>query len=126
MKRVSAIASLTVLAAIALLTSCNTTQNAGSTTAPAASTKTEVAPLQLIQKIPTPGITGRIDHFTAFPKRRLLIFAALGNNSVEVVNSFQAKVIQHQGIERTAGRTLYPGIQQAFRGQRWQRCCERL
>jgi hypothetical protein len=31
----------------------------------------ELAPLQLIQKIPVPGVAGRIDHFTAFPKRRL-------------------------------------------------------
>src|SRR6266478_4168292 len=54
----------------------------------------ELAPLQLIQKIPVPGVAGRIDHFTAFPKRRLLIFAALGNNSMEIVNTFQAKVVQ--------------------------------
>ena len=51
----------------------------------------ELAPLQLIQKIPVPGVAGRIDHFTAFPKRRLLIFAALGNNSMEIVNTFEAK-----------------------------------
>jgi hypothetical protein len=50
----------------------------------------ELAPLQLIQKIPVPNVAGRIDHFTAFPKRRLLICAALGNNSMEVVNTFQA------------------------------------
>src|SRR5216684_1520745 len=54
----------------------------------------ELAPLQLIQKIPVPGVAGRIDHFTAFPKRRLLIFAALGNNSMEIVNTFQARVVQ--------------------------------
>jgi hypothetical protein len=48
----------------------------------------ELAPLQLIQKIPVPGVAGRIDHFTAFPKRRLLIFAALGNNTMEIVNTF--------------------------------------
>jgi len=45
-------------------------------------------------KIPVPGVAGRIDHFTAFPKRRLLIFAGLGNNSMEIVNTFQAKVVQ--------------------------------
>jgi len=59
----------------------------------------ELAPLQLIQKIPVPGVAGRIDHFTAFPKRRLLIFAALGNNSMEVVNTFQAKSrSERQGV----------------------------
>jgi hypothetical protein len=40
----------------------------------------EPAPLQLIQRIPVPHVSGRIDHFTAYPKRRLLIFAGLGNN----------------------------------------------
>ncbi len=30
----------------------------------------ELAPLQLIQRIPVPGVSGRIDHFTAYPKRR--------------------------------------------------------
>src|SRR5258708_20137515 len=54
----------------------------------------ELAPLQLIQKIPVPGVAGRIDHFTAFPKRRLLIFAGLGNNSMEILNTFQSNAVQ--------------------------------
>src|SRR5437879_12721899 len=56
----------------------------------------ELAPLQLIQKIPVPGVAGRIDPFTAFPKRRLLIFAALGNNSMEIINDFEGKVVQRR------------------------------
>jgi hypothetical protein len=53
----------------------------------------ELAPLQLIQRIPVPNVSGRIDHFTAYPKRRLIIFAALGNNTAEVVNTFEGKVV---------------------------------
>jgi DNA-binding beta-propeller fold protein YncE len=75
----------------------------------------ELAPLQLIQKIPVPGVTGRIDHFTAFPKRRLLIFAALGNNSMEIVNTFQAKVVQSvKGLDEPQGVLYVPGLDKIF------------
>src|ERR1700674_5020198 len=71
----------------------------------------ELAPLQLIQKIPVPGVAGRIDHFTAFPKRRLLIFAALGNNSIEVVNSFEARVVRSiKGLNEPQGVLYVPGL----------------
>jgi DNA-binding beta-propeller fold protein YncE len=75
----------------------------------------ELAPLQLIQKIPVPGVAGRIDHFTAFPKRRLLIFAGLGNNSMEIVNTFQAKVIQSvKGLDEPQGVLYVPGLDKIF------------
>jgi DNA-binding beta-propeller fold protein YncE len=75
----------------------------------------ELAPLQLIQKIPAPGVAGRIDHFTAFPKRRLLIFAALGNNSMEIVNTFQAKVAQSvKGLDEPQGVLYVPGFDKIF------------
>ena len=50
-------------------------------------TARELAPLQLIQKIPVPGVAGRIDHFTA-PSRVLAQSRPLRppstNNSVPV------------------------------------------
>jgi len=82
--------------------------------APQAATR-ELAPLQLIQKIPVRGVEGRIDHFTAFPKRRLLIFAALGNNSMEIVNTFQAKVVQSvKGLNEPQGVLYVPGLDKIF------------
>src|SRR5712692_10299568 len=75
----------------------------------------ELAPLQLIQKIPVPGVAGRIDHFTAFPKRRLLIFAALGNNSMEIVNTFQGKVVQSvKGLNEPQGVVYVPEFDKIF------------
>ena len=75
----------------------------------------EPAPLQLIQKIPVPGVAGRIDHFTAYPKRRLLIFAGLGNNTVEVVNTFEAKVIHSiKGLDEPQGVLYVPGLDKIF------------
>jgi DNA-binding beta-propeller fold protein YncE len=75
----------------------------------------ELAPLQLIQKIPIPNVSGRIDHFTAFPKRRLLIFAALGNNSMEIVNTFQARDVQSiKGLNEPQGVLYVPGLDKIF------------
>src|SRR5581483_11138144 len=75
----------------------------------------EVAPLQLIQKIPVPNVAGRIDHFTAFPKKRLLIFSALGNNTVEVINTFQAKVVQTiKGLDEPQGVLYVPEFDKIF------------
>jgi len=111
MKTVSAIKGLPALVAIAFLASCGTTPTADTTPAPAARPQ----PLQLIQRIPVPGVTGRIDHFTAFPKRRLLIFAGLGNNSVEIVNTFEAKVVHSiKGLNEPQGVLYVPEFDKIF------------
>jgi DNA-binding beta-propeller fold protein YncE len=82
---------------------------------PVAAQERELQPLQLIQRIPAPGISGRIDHFTAYPKRRLLIFAALGNNTVEVMNTFEAKVVHSiKGLDEPQGVLYVPGLDKIF------------
>ena len=75
----------------------------------------ELAPLQLIQRIPVPNVSGRIDHFTAYPKRRLLIFAALGNNTVEIVNTFEGKVVRSlTGLNEPQGVLYVPEFDKIF------------
>src|SRR5881409_141319 len=49
------------------------------------------APLLLVQEIPLPNVEGRIDHFTFDGKRKRVIGAALGNNTVEVVDTFSGR-----------------------------------
>jgi len=51
------------------------------------------APLLLVQEIPLPNVGGRLDHFTLDTKRKRVIAAALGNNTVEVVDTFAGKDI---------------------------------
>jgi len=51
------------------------------------------APLLLVQEIPLPNVGGRIDHFTFDVKRKRVIGAALGNNTVEVVDTFSGRDI---------------------------------
>jgi DNA-binding beta-propeller fold protein YncE len=55
--------------------------------------KSERAPLLLVQEIPLPNVGGRIDHFTFDAKRKRVIGAALGNNTVEVVDTFSGRDI---------------------------------
>lgn len=50
-------------------------------------------PLLLVQEIPLPRVEGRIDHFTFDAKRKRVIGAALGNNTVEVVDTFAGRDI---------------------------------
>lgn len=46
----------------------------------------ESSPLQMVQTIPLPNVEGRIDHFSVDLKGQRLFIAALGNNTVEVVD----------------------------------------
>jgi DNA-binding beta-propeller fold protein YncE len=56
-------------------------------------TAPERAPLLLVQEIPLLRVEGRIDHFTFDAKRKRVIGAALGNNTVEVVDTFAGRDI---------------------------------
>ena len=61
--------------------------------APAKKAAREFSTLQLEEQIPVPNVAGRLDHFTADTKRKRLIFSALGNNSVEIVDVFAGRVM---------------------------------
>ena len=50
-------------------------------------------PLNLVTTIPLPNVSGRIDHLTFDSKNKIVFVAALGNNSVEVVDLKSDKVI---------------------------------
>ena len=52
------------------------------------------APLLLVQEIPLRHVEGRIDHFTFDAKRKRVIGAALGNDTVEVVDTFAGRDIK--------------------------------
>src|SRR6516162_9828781 len=110
MKTLSALVGLLILAAVAFLASCRTAPTATASVAPR-----ELQPLQLIQRIPAPDVAGRIDHFSAYPKRRLLIFAALGNNSVEIVNTFEGKIVHSiKGLDEPQGVVYVPDFDKIF------------
>jgi DNA-binding beta-propeller fold protein YncE len=53
---------------------------------PAARAAADPPPIRLIQTIPLPGVQGRIDHLAVDVAGQRLFVAALGNNTVEVVD----------------------------------------
>jgi DNA-binding beta-propeller fold protein YncE len=71
--------------------------------------------LILAAKIPLTGVSGRIDHFTFDPKRRLTIFSGLGNNTIEIVNNFQGKHIKTiTGLSEPQGPLYVPEFDKLF------------
>jgi DNA-binding beta-propeller fold protein YncE len=54
----------------------------------------DAPPLRLIETIPLPNVTGRIDHMAVDVKGQRLFVAAFGNNSLEVVDLRAGKLIR--------------------------------
>jgi hypothetical protein len=111
MKTNSVIAGLLALVAITFFAACRTAPTAETTPAPSR----ELASLILTARIPLAGVSGRIDHFTIDPKRRLVIFSGLGNNSVEIVNTFESKLVHSiTGLDEPQGPLYVPEFDKLF------------
>lgn len=75
----------------------------------------EILPLQLEEQIPVPGVAGRIDHFSADPKRKRLFVSALGNNSLEVIDVFAGRVVHSiKGLAQPQGPLYVPGVDKLY------------
>jgi hypothetical protein len=73
-------------------------------------TRAEDPPLKFVQSIPLEGVEGRIDHLAADVERKTLFIAALGNNSVEVIDLAASKRIASlTGMKKPAGVRVVPG-----------------
>jgi DNA-binding beta-propeller fold protein YncE len=61
-------------------------------------------PLELVRTIPMPKVEGRIDHLAYDTKGGRLFVAALGNNTVEVIDLAQGKVVHRiEGLHEPQG-----------------------
>src|SRR5512143_593164 len=64
----------------------------------------EPATLKLTQTIPLPGVKGRFDHFAIDPAGKRLFVAALGNNTLEVIDLAAGKRIRSlAGMSKPTG-----------------------
>jgi len=69
----------------------------------------DTAPLRQVQTIPLPGVEGRIDHLALDPKRGRLFVAALGNDTVEVLDLKAGKrVATLTGLREPQGVAVDP------------------
>jgi YVTN family beta-propeller protein len=70
---------------------------------------------KLLTIIPLPGVSGRIDHMACNVKAQLVYIAALGNNSVEVVDLKTRKVVHTiKGLGEPQGIVYIPGNNTLF------------
>ena len=73
------------------------------------------APLNLVQTIPMPKVDGRIDHMAADVAGCRLFVAALGNNTVEVLDLKAGKLIQSlPGFAEPQGIAYVPELNRLF------------
>ena len=73
----------------------------------------EPAALKLIKTIPLPGVKGRFDHFAEDVKGRRLFVAALGNNTLEVLDVAAGKHLKSiSGLHKPTGVVFLPELNQ--------------
>ena len=71
------------------------------------------ASLKLIHTVPLNGVQGRFDHFAIDAKGQRLFVAALGNNSLEVIDLAAGKRIQSvPGMSKPTGVLCLPYLNQ--------------
>src|SRR5215831_8663027 len=71
--------------------------------------------LKLIQTIPLTGVEGRIDHMAFDVKGQRLFVAALGNNTLEIVDAAQGKRVQTiTGLKEPQGVRFAPELNRIF------------
>jgi YVTN family beta-propeller protein len=76
----------------------------------AAFTRDEEPLMKLVQTIPLDGVNGRIDHMAVDVEGKRLYVAALGNNSLEVIDVAAGKRIQSiAGLKKPTGIRVLPG-----------------
>ncbi|MBI3735649.1 hypothetical protein HY256_03940, partial [Candidatus Sumerlaeota bacterium] len=74
----------------------------------AARAEESAAPLKLVQTIALPGVEGRFDHFAFDPKGTRLFVAALGNNTLEVLDLKSGAVRQVGSLHEPQGVAFLP------------------
>jgi len=109
MERIRKALALTALCA-GLLAGCSCrSSTAPSVPEQASAAPEEVAPLRLVQTIPLEGVRGRIDHMAIDAKARRLYVAALGNDSVEVLDLAAGKWLARiEGVREPQGICVLP------------------
>lgn len=72
-------------------------------------------PLKLVESIPIPNVDGRLDHMGVDVAGKRLFVAALGNNSLEVIDLEQGKWIQSvSGLHKPQGVYYIPKLKKVF------------
>lgn len=80
-----------------------------------AASAAEPAPLKLVQTLPLPDVKGRFDHFSIDTTGQRLFVAALGNNTVEVIDLAAGKRLRSiPGMSKPQGVLYHPSATSIF------------
>ncbi len=75
----------------------------------------ETPSLELVKTIPLPGVTGRFDHFAVDLKGHRLFVAALGNNTLEVIDlAGGRRLTSIKGLGKPTGVLFMPDLDRLF------------
>src|ERR1700688_3344174 len=82
---------------------------------PQAKTEKKPLPLAFTQALPLPGVQGRFDHFSADPANARIYLSALGNDTVEVIDTTRGARIQSiTGLGMPQGVVYVPEFHKLF------------
>lgn len=110
--------------ALVSLVACGSQAENQTNSAPKAAS-TQNSALRLVQTIPLPGVEGRFDHFAVDVKRQHLFVAALGNDSVEVLDLRDGKLLRSlKGLQKPTGVAFVPEFNRLFVGNGDGQSCE--
>jgi len=85
----------------------------------------DATPLRLVQTVPLPNVEGRIDHMAVDLKGQRLFIAALGNNTVEVLDLRAGKRIRSiTGLHEPQGVGFIPEFNKIFVANTKSGACE--
>jgi hypothetical protein len=76
---------------------------------PALQDADKLPPMTLRSRIALPGVYGRMDHYGWDSKRGILLVSALGNNTVEIIDSWK-RVHTISGLEHPQDSIYIPGV----------------
>ena len=83
------------------------------------------AVLRMVQAIPLPDVEGRFDHFAIDLQRQHLFVAALGNNTLEVLNLRDGKPLRSiKGLQKPTGTAFVPEFKRIFAASGDGETCE--
>jgi DNA-binding beta-propeller fold protein YncE len=106
-----------------LLTACETKQPISGAVTPKTANSHRI--LRLIQTIALPKVEGRIDHLSIDIKGQRLFVAALGNNTVEVIDLTAGKIIHSiLGLSEPQGIVFVPDFNKIFTADGGDGLCE--
>lgn len=81
--------------------------------------------LRMVQAIPLPGVEGRFDHFAVDLQRQHLFVAALGNDTLEVLNLRAGKHFRSiKGLQKPTGIAFAPEFNRIFAASGDGETCE--